>query len=355
MFASTMDALVIHAPNTFSIEQVAVPLPRQCEALCRVRAVAICGTDAHIISGDFPGFWPPAMPFTPGHEWAGEIVALGPDAALFGWQVGDRVAGSSHAGCGYCRQCQLGHYQLCDSYGRSEVHSQYGHNKPGAYATYVVQSIKSLTPIPDGMSYDVASMCDTTSIAMHTVNRAGIRPGTNAAVLGAGVMGLLAAECARVVGAARVIVIGRGERLERAADLGWETVDCTAENPVAVVRARTGGLGVEVALECAGSAQTIRWAVDMLRKGGRCAAIGIPLEDVDLPIKKMVLDELEFVGARANTGEMADIVPLIADGRIRASELITHRFSLREFAKAYETFTSRLDAALKVIVYPDQA
>jgi len=355
MLATIMDALVVHAPNDFSVERVAVPSPRQYEALCRVRAVAICGTDAHIINGDFAGFWPPTLPFTPGHEWAGEIVTLGPDAELFGWRVGDRVAGSSHAGCGYCRQCQLGRYQLCDYYGRPDVHSQYGHNKPGAYATYVVQSIKSLTPIPDGMSYDLASMCDTTSIAMHTVNRAGIRPGTNAAVLGSGVMGLLVSECARVVGAARVIVVGRGERLKRAADLGCETVDTGAEDPVAAVRAKTDGLGVEVALECAGSPQTIRWAVDMLRKGGRCAAIGIPLEDVDLPIKKMVLDELEFVGVRANTGEMADIVRLIADGRIRASELITHRFGLREFAKAHETFTSRLDAALKVIVYPDQA
>lgn len=354
MTAATMDALVVHAPNQFSVEQVAVPSPGPYEALCRVRAVAICGTDTHIINGDFPGFWPPAMPFTPGHEWAGDIVALGPSAELFGWQVGDRVAGSSHAGCGYCRQCQLGHYQLCDNYGRPHVHSQYGHNKPGAYAEYVTQSIKSLTHIPDSMSYELAAMCDSTSIAMHTVNRAQVRPGTNAAVLGAGVMGLLVAECARVVGAARVIVVGRGERLKRASELGYETVDCRVQDPVPAVRASTGGLGVEVALECAGAPETIRWAVDVLRKGGRCSVIGIPLQPVELPIQRMVLDELDFVGVRANAGEMADVVPLVADGRIRANELITHRFSLREFAKAHETFKSRLDAALKVIVYPDQ-
>ncbi len=230
MTTATMDALVVHAPNRYSIEQVAMPSPQPYEALCRVRAVAICGTDAHIINGDFPGFWPPAMPFTPGHEWAGDIVGLGQNAELFGWKVGDRVAGSSHAGCGYCRQCQLGRYQLCDNYGRPDVHSQYGHNKPGAYAGYVVQSIKSLTHIPDTMSYDLAAMCDSTSIAMHTVNRAQIRPGTNAAVFGAGVMGLLVAECARVVGAARVIVVGRGERLKRAAALGFETVDSTVQD-----------------------------------------------------------------------------------------------------------------------------
>ncbi len=354
MTTATMDALIVHAPNRYSIEQVAVPSPQPYEALCRVRAVAICGTDVHIINGDFLGFWPPTMPFTPGHEWAGEIVALGQNAELFGWEVGDRVAGSSHAGCGYCRQCQLGRYQLCDNYGQPNVHSQYGHNKPGAFAGYVVQSVKSLTHIPDSMSYDLAAMCDSTSIAMHTVNRARVRPGANAAVFGAGVMGLLVAECARVVGAGRVIVVGRGERLKRAADLGYETVDSGSQDPVAEVRATTAGLGVEVALECAGSAETIRWAVDVLRKGGRCSVIGIPMEAVELPIQRMVLDELDFVGVRANTGEMSDVVPLIADGRIRAGELITHRFGLREFAKAYQTFTSRLGAALKVIVRPDQ-
>lgn len=352
MTAVTMDALVVHAPNRFQIEQVTVPSPGPYEALCRVHAVAICGTDAHIINGDFPGFWPPALPFTPGHEWAGEIVALGPNADLFGWTVGDRVAGSSHAGCGYCRQCQLGRYQLCDNYGRSDVHSQYGHTKPGAYAGYVVQSVKSLTRIPDGMDYDLASMCDSTSIALHTVNRAHVRPGTTAAVLGAGVMGLLSAECARAVGAGRVIVVGRGERLKRAADLGYETVDASSENPVAAVRAMTGGIGTEVALECAGAPQTIRWAVGMLRKGGRCSAIGIPMESVELPVQQMVLNELEFVGVRANAGEMADVVPLIASGTVRAGELITHRFTLRDFAKAYEAFVSRLDGALKVILHP---
>lgn len=354
MTEATMDALVVHAPRRFSIEQVAVPSPQPYEALCRVRAVAICGTDTHIINGDFPGFWPPSMPFTPGHEWVGDIVELGPNAKLFGWQVGDRVAGSSHAGCGYCRQCQLGRYQLCDNYGRPEVHSQYGHNKPSAYASYVVQSIKSLTHISDDMSYELATMCDTASIAMHTVNRARIRPGTNAAVFGAGVMGLLVTEYARVVGASRVIVVGRGERLKRAADLGYEIVDSASCDPVVEVRTSTGGLGVEVALECAGAPETIRWAVDVLRKGGRCSVIGIPMEDVELPIQRIVLDELDFDGVRANAGEMADVVPLIADGRIRAGQLITHRFSLRDFAKAHETFASRLDAALKVIIYPDQ-
>jgi L-iditol 2-dehydrogenase len=347
-----MDALVLRAPGEVSIEQVPVPVPGRNEVLCRVRSIAICGTDAHIIGGDFPGFWPPTHPFIPGHEWAGDVVAVGPGASAFGWAVGARVAGSSHAGCGYCRNCQIGRYNLCENYGNAEVHSQYGHTTQGAYAQYVVHSIKSLTPIPDDMSYDVATMLDTASIALHTVNRARTRPGEAVAVLGAGVMGMLLAECARASGAGRVIVVGRGPRLRRAVELGHEIVDTAEGDPVAEVRRRTHGFGVQTALESAGVAETLRWALAMLRKGGTCSVIGIPLEEVALPIQSLVLNEFSIVGVRANAGEMADVVPLVASGRVRADALITHRFPLTDFDEAYRVFTQRVDGALKVILHP---
>src|SRR5207249_11993978 len=94
-----MDALVVHEPNVFSVEDVPVPEPGRLEVLCKVRAATICGTDPHIIQGHYPGFWPKAWPFIPGHEWAGEVVALGQGAADFGFRAGMRVAGTSHAGC----------------------------------------------------------------------------------------------------------------------------------------------------------------------------------------------------------------------------------------------------------------
>jgi L-iditol 2-dehydrogenase len=92
----TMQALVVREPNVLEIAEKPIPEPGADEVLARVRSTSICGTDAHLIRGDYPGFWPPAFPFTPGHEWAGEIVALGPGAEAFGWAVGDRVAGTSH-------------------------------------------------------------------------------------------------------------------------------------------------------------------------------------------------------------------------------------------------------------------
>jgi L-iditol 2-dehydrogenase len=135
---ATMEALVVLEPSVLEIQEVPVPVPGPNEVLARVRAVSICGTDAHLIRGDYPGFWPPSFPFIPGHEWAGEIAALGPGAERYGWQVGDRVAGTSHDACGVCQMCVEGRYNLCDNYGKEGLHKQYGHSVQGVDATYAV-------------------------------------------------------------------------------------------------------------------------------------------------------------------------------------------------------------------------
>ena len=348
----TMEALVLEAPGSFGIREVDVPEPGPLEVLCRVRAIAICGTDPHIIEGDHEGFWPPGFPFIPGHEWAGEVVTVGAGAERFGWKVGDRVAGTSHAACGICERCVQGRYNLCEHYGNPELHSHYGHNATGAYATYVVHSIKCVFRIPDTMPYDEAAMLDPASISLHTVNRAGIGAGASVLVTGAGVIGLLAAECARALGAGQVIVAGRGARLQVAADLGHQTVDVSEGDPVGPIRALTGGRGVDAALECAGVVETAKWCLRSLRRGGRCVVVGIPLEELAVPLKEIVLDELELLGARASAGEMAQVIPLVANGQVRLKPLITHHFPLSEFATAYEVFRTRQDGALKVIVEP---
>jgi L-iditol 2-dehydrogenase len=347
-----MRAVVVRAANEFSVEDVERPAPGPFEVLCKVRAAAICGTDPHIIRGEHLGLWPKAWPLIPGHEWCGEVVEVGPGADALGWAPGVRVAGTSHAGCGYCRQCVIGRYNLCENFGDERLHRQYGHYTDGAYADYVVHSVKSVFRVPDELSDEEAAMLDPTSIALHTVKRGGHRPGDTVAVVGPGVMGLLVAECAKALGAGRIIVIGRGARLARAAELGFETLDFTAEDPVAGVRERTGGLGAEVALECSGSPEAVGQCVSLLRKGGRVAIIGIPGRDAPLPLQRIVLDEIDVVGVRASAGEMPEAIALVAAGRIRLRELITHRFGLEDFAAAYDTFTERRDGALKVIVSP---
>jgi L-iditol 2-dehydrogenase len=222
----------------------------------------------------------------------------------------------------------------------------------GAYAEYVVHSIRSVFRVPDALSDEEAAMLDPAAIALHTVKRGGHAPGDTVVVVGPGVMGLLVAEFARALGAGRVIVVGRGARLEKAASLGHETVDFTAGDPVEAVRSMTGGFGAEVALECSGDAVALGQCCELLRKGGRVAVIGIPMEPASIPLQRVVLDEIDVVGVRAAAGEMPQAIALVAAGQVRLGELITHRFPLEDFAEAYATFTERRDGALKVIVKP---
>jgi L-iditol 2-dehydrogenase len=350
--STTMQALVVVEPNRVEVREVPIPTPGPNEVLARVRAVSICGTDAHLIRGDYPGFWPPAFPFIPGHEWAGEIAALGPGAERYGWAVGDRVAGTSHDACGVCRECVEGRYNLCENYGREGLHRQYGHNVQGADATYVVHGVKCIFRLPASLTFEDGALIDPASIALHVANRGGITPGDTVAITGAGAIGLLGGDAARIRGAGRVIVVGRGQRLAKAAALGFETVDYSAGDPVKAVREMTDGLGADVALECAGVPEAIVWTLGLLRRGGRCAAVGIPTIGVEIPMQRLVLDELELVGSRASAGEMRRVMPHVEQGRMRVREMVTHRFALADYPEALATFNDRSSGAIKIVVAP---
>ena len=350
----TMQALVVLEPNKTQIQEVPTPTPGPNDVLARVRAVSICGTDAHLVRGDYPNFWPLSFPFIPGHEWAGEIVALGPGAERYGWKIGERVAGTSHDACGFCQKCVEGHYNICENYGKPGLHRQYGHNTQGADATYVVQGVKSIFHLPDAISFEDGAIIDPASIALHVANRGAVAPGDVVAITGGGAIGLLSGDAALVRGASRVIVCERmAGRLAKARQMGFETVDTGAGDPVAVVREMTGGLGADVVLECAGVPVAVQWALGMLRRGGRCAAVGIPTQGVEIPMQKLVLDELELVGCRATAGEMRRVMPLVEQGRIRVKEVSTHRFSLKDYDKALATFNDPQSGAIKIVIVPD--
>jgi L-iditol 2-dehydrogenase len=254
--AGVMRALVLRAPRRFAVEDVPVPGPLEPdEVLCRVDTTFICGTDPHIINGDFPGFWPPAFPFIPGHEWSAVIVDAGTRARSLGWSSGDRVCAISHCGCGYCANCLRGRYNLCLNYGRADRgHRQYGHITPGAYAEYIRASVKSLVRVPDGFDLETAACVDPLSIAVHTVKRSRLQPGDDLLVMGTGPQGLMAILVARTLGAGRIIAVGSGARLKLAHELGAVPIDYRQGQVVERVRALTGGLGAPAVLECAGTA-----------------------------------------------------------------------------------------------------
>lgn len=352
MTAPAMQALVLLEPHKYVFrDDVPVPEVGAQEVLCRVGAVAICGTDIGIISGKFFPMWPPRWPFIIGHEWAGVVERTGPGVA--GFAPGDKVAGSSAVGCGYCRNCMSGRYNLCLNYGNMAAgHRQYGMTAQGAYAQYIAANARSLVKLPSEFDLAEASLMDTGGIGLHIAKRGAIPAGATVVVIGPGAVGSMAYQCARALGAGRVIVVGRGQRLAKAAELGYETVDYERTDPLAFAKEATGGVGPDVVLECAGTAKAIRQAVEMVKKGGRVVVGGIPGEEAPLPLGRFVLDEIEVVGSRAAPGALPEVLAFVRSGALRLRELVTHRFPLREFQTALETFRDRKDGALKVVVEP---
>jgi L-iditol 2-dehydrogenase len=350
-----MRALILPSAGKFEVQTVPVPHPREGEVLCRVRAVAICGSDPEILRGGLAGTWPPAYPFIPGHEWAGEVVATG--SGVVDLKVGDRVAGQAHRGCGVCPNCMEGHYTICENYGRPETgHRHYGFITPGAYAQYSTYSIKSVNRMPAEMTFREGALVDTAGVVMHGLELSGVTPGGAVAVIGPGPIGLIAMRLARLLGAAKVIAIGRGTRLEAARCSGADVlVNFEKMNPVNAVREATNGRGVDEAIECSGAAGTFRQAVEMVRKGGRVALVGVPPNHViePMPFKYIVHNEIAIFGSRANPNVSRKVISLIAAKQLQVADLVTHVFPLEDFATALDYFVHRRENAIKVVIEPN--
>lgn len=346
-----MNALVLTGPGEFEIGEVDTPSPGPHEALVKVGAVAICGSDPAVVEGvKFKGLWPPGYPFIPGHEWAGTVVALGENAGLF--RIGDRVAAEAHKGCGFCRNCMVGRYNLCENYGDMESgHRHYGFTTPGGYAEYVVASEKAIHHIGD-MPFDEATDVDTAGTALHAMKRARVAPGEDICVFGPGAIGLLCFQFGMAMGAARGFVVGRKHRLALAEELGAIPIDYERfDDPVEEVKRLTDGKGVDVAVDSAGKPQTVQQCLAVVKKGGRVALNGFA-GNVELNITDVVMREISLLGVRADPNTAQEVIPLINNGAVKIKPMISHHFPLEKFGEALETFVSRADNALKVIVEP---
>jgi len=351
-----MKALVLTSPGEFEVQEVPVPEAGRGEVLCKIRAVAICGSDPEIIRGDLAGYWPPAYPFIPGHEWAGEIVSVGAEVTNF--RPGDRVAGQAHNGCGYCKKCKQGRYNLCENYGKPETgHRHYGFVNNGAYAQYNVYSVKSINIIPENVSFREGALVDTGGVVAHAMELTGITIGGTVVVIGPGPIGLIAMRMAKTLGAARVIVVGRRARLSLAGKLGADlTVDFEKEDPVGAVRRITKEKGVDEAFECSGALGTFRQAVEMVKRGGKVGLLGVPAGEVEeaLPFRYTVSNEIAIFGSKANPNVSYKILSLLSSGQLQVKDLISHTFPLEEFSTALDTFVSRREGALKVVIEPNE-
>jgi L-iditol 2-dehydrogenase len=352
-----MNAIVMEGPGDYGLRQVPVPKPGYKEVLVKIKAVSICGSDPKVFSGGYMSInWPPSFPFIPGHEFSGEVAALGEGVTEFA--IGDRVAGEAHNGCGSCENCKKGLYNLCLSYGKAETgHRHYGFTWQGAYADYNAYNVKALAKIPDGISFDEASLTDTAGTALQAARLTGILPGGFSLVIGPGPIGIFVMQIAKAMGG-KTIMVGRNERLALAKELGADyTVNYEqCGDIVARVREITGGTGVDQAFECAGSDASIAQCVRSARKDGKVALVALPATDEHpVPTKTLVMNQIRLIGSRANPNCSKDVLELMSSGKINAKDMITHVFPLQEMKRAMKTFVERLDGAMKVVVHPNES
>lgn len=359
---TTMKAMVLRKYDQLELAELPVPIPKANEVLCRIRSVAICGSDPKMIHGYYASVnWPPYFPFVMGHEWAGEIVAVGPGVKQF--QVGDRVAGEAHKGCGICDNCKKGHYTVCLNYGKDgrdgstdTGHRHYGFNWQGANAEYNVYHISAIHAIPDNVSFDVAAMCDTAGVAMHGIELSGITPGGTTVVIGPGPIGLCAMQIARGMGAGKVIMIGRGSKLAFAGQLGADVlIDFEKEDVVTRVLQETNGIGADEVIECSGANDSPMKACHMARKTGHVVLTANYREDLpsfQLPLNTIVFNELMIYGSKANPNVSEIVLDYFSRGVINGDALVTHRFPLEEYAQAVELFEHKRDHVIKAVINP---
>lgn len=352
MANTKMRAVVINGPKDYGIQMIDVPTPGYKEVLLKVKAVSICGSDPKIFDGKFAGMWPPDFPFIAGHEVSGEIVDLGESVNEF--NVGDRVACQAHSGCGYCRNCMQGNYNLCLNYGKlNKGHRHYGFTTQGGYAEYNVYSVKAITKLPDNVSFNEGALVDTLGTSYHGLELSGVIAGGTSVIIGPGPVGILAMQLAKSMGS-KTIVVGRKERLQAAKRLGADMiVDYEKEEPVQAIMNLTNGLGADEVFECVGTSTAIGQSIKVAKKNGKVVLLGIPVEDeLLIPLKGAILNQVSILGSRANPNVSDLVLQLISDGKINAQGLITHEFPLEKMKEAMNTFVDRTDGALKVIVKP---
>ncbi len=357
-----MKAWVLGGPDELFLRDKPVPMPGRAEVLVRIDAVAICATDLEIIHYGTPASIRGGLPFnknfTPGHEYMGTIVALGPDVDEY--RIGERISVEIHAGCGQCKRCRQGMYTSCLNYGKPEKgHRANGFTTDGGFTEYAVNHINTLARVPDSMSDAEATLVVTAGTSMYGLTElGGLVAGESVVVIGPGPIGLLAVAVAKAIGASPVILTGtRNARLAIGKELGADrTININEEDAVAVVKEITGGIGADYVVECAGTEATIEQAIRMTNRGGKICLAAFPHEKVTLDIAQLAKNNIYLYGIRGE-GRSATrrAMALMAEKRFDATKVHTHTFPLADLPTALRYARERIDDAIKVVVTNRQA
>ncbi len=344
-----MRALVYHGPGQKAWEDVPKPeIIVDTDAIVRVDAVTICGTDLHILKGDVPAVTDGRIL---GHEAVGTVESVGSGVKTV--QAGDRVLVSCITSCGSCRYCREGHAGQCLGGGGWIL----GHKIDGTQAEYVRVPFADLSTyrVPEGAAdEEILMLADILPTAYEVgVLNGGVRPGDVVAIVGAGPIGLSAIMGARLFSPSHIIAIDLADaRLEAAKRFGADiTVNNSREDPFGVVELLTDGLGADVTIEAVGVPASFELAVKLARPGGRIANIGVHGEPATLHLEEQWIRNITITTGLVDAYSTATLLKLVTSGQLDAAKFITHHFGLNEFGQAYDVFSRAAEtSALKVVL-----
>ena len=359
-----MKAWVLKSPNELELKTKAIPNPGYSEVLVKIDAVAICATDLDVIS-----YGPPALiegekpfnkEFTPGHEYMGTVVALGPSVDEF--QIGNRVTVEIHSGCGQCKRCRMGMYTSCHNYGlnygkKNKGHRANGFTSDGGFKQYAINHINTLIKVPDDMTDEEATLVVTAGTTMYGLTElGGLVAGESLVVIGPGPIGLLGVAVAKALGADPVILIGtRNDRLEIGKKLGADFVlNVKEENDIVnSVKSLVGDLGADYVVECAGTEKALDDAIMMTNRGGKICLAAFPHDLIKVNIPHMVINNIYMYGIRGE-GKSAThrAMAFMKQKRFNAKLVHTHTFKMNELPTALKYAKERIDGAIKVVIKP---
>ncbi len=343
-----MKALMMREYMHLEIEDIPVPQIGPEEVLIQVRACGICGSDIHGLDGSSGRRIPPLVM---GHEAAGVITEVGANVA--GWKLGDRVTFDSTIYCGHCHFCRRGEINLCDNRRVLGVSCD-EYRQFGAFAEYVAVPQHILYRLPEGLSFEHASMVEPLSVAVHAVERTPVALNDTAVVVGTGTIGLLVIQALRAAGCGTIVGIDLlDERLGLARKLGADVtlnpkaVDCAAE-----ILKLTEGRGADIVIDAVGIPATVDLCIRSVRKGGAVTLVGNLTPSVALALQKVVARELTVYGSCASRGEYPACLGLMARGTINVQPLISAVAPLEEGPIWFPRLYRQEPGLLKVVLKP---
>jgi L-iditol 2-dehydrogenase len=347
-----MKALLLSEYKRLEVVELPRPEAHEGELRIRIHACGICGSDVHGYDGSTGRRLPPIVM---GHEAAGVVESVG--AGVMGFAAGNRVTFDSTVYCGSCFYCKRGEVNLCDNREVVGVSTPL-FKRMGAFAEYVTVPARVAYSLPDGMPFAHAALIEAVSEAVHAVGLTPIALGDDVLVVGAGMIGLLTLQAARLAGAGRVFVMDVDEtRLELARQLGATATFDTggeeaARQSVAEIVEMTHGRGADSALECVGVAATVKLALDSVRKGATVTLVGNVAPAIELGLQSVVTRQIRLQGSCASAGEYSACIAMMARGAIQVEPLVSAVAPLEDGAAWFERLYAREPGLLKVVLQP---